>query len=351
MTITKNRNLLVFIGDGDEKGYTLDINTGIILGKRGVAVKRMPFSRYEIERALRNEETMLCYVLARILHREISLTCNQAQKWLNLADRLTSLGVPADSDFFDYYDLIDREFKAFVKYWNGLTEEEKHGCSVFSNFKYVPNYQALVKRLGSAVEGLTLEMFQRAMQYNFEDNDWSVLVYYLTKCKLGEYQGLVTATDKIAKYIRWCKAMEKKVDKVPCFSREYVETKNAYEAYKTEYDTKRLTQNYARKAKAFTFTYGEYSVFVPTCPQDIIREGNEMSHCVGSYTDRVIENTTYIVFVRKTATPDKCYITAQVHTDGTLGQYYLAHDRHIYLDADRAFYDAFAKHLRENWGE
>ena len=351
MTITKNRNLLVFIGDGEEKGYTLDINTGIILGKRGVAVKRMPFSRYDIEGALRGEGTMVCYVLSRIFHREMALSSDKAQKWLNLADRLTSLGVPADSDFFDYFDLVDKEFKAFTKYWNGLTEEEKHGCSVFVNFKYVPKYQALTKRLGSAVEGLTLEMFQKAMQYDLADEDWSVLIYYLTKCKLGEYHGISTATEKVVNYIRWCKAMEKKVDKVPCFSREYVETKNAYEAYKTEYDAKRLTQNYARKAKAFNFTFGEYSVFVPTCPQDIIREGNEMHHCVGSYTDRVINNLTYIVFVRKTATPDQCYITAQVHTDGTLGQYYLAHDRHIYLDADRAFYEAFANHLRENWGE
>ena len=351
MTITKNRNLLVFIGDGEEKGYTLDINTGIILGKRGVAVKRMPFSRYDIERALCDEHTMLCYVLSRILNRDMALTCERAQKWLNLADRLTSLGVPRDSDFFSYADMIDDNFKSFTKYRNSLTEEEKQGCSVLENFKYVPKYQELIKRLGSAVEGLTIDMYQRAMQYNLEDEDWSVLVYYLAKCKLGEYHGMNTATERVAKYIRWCKAMEKKVDKVPCFSREYVETQKAYDAYKTEYDAKRLTQNYARKAKAFTFTFGEYSVYVPTCPQDIIREGNEMHHCVGSYTDRVIENTTYIVFVRKTETPDKCYITAQVHTDGTLGQYYLAHDRHIYLDADRAFYEAFAKHLRENWGE
>jgi hypothetical protein len=281
----------------------------------------------------------------------MSLTCDKAQKWLNLADRLTSLGVPIDRNFFDYAEEIDGNFKAFAKYWNGLTDEEKQGGSVLENFKYVPKYQALVKRLGSAVEGLTLEMYQRGARYDLEDEDWSVLVYYFTKCKLGEYHGLGNATERVVQYIRWCKAMEKKVDKVPCFTREYVETANAYRAYKTEYDTKRLVQNYARKEKAFTFTFGEYSVYVPTCPQDIIREGNEMHHCVGSYADQVVENNTYIVFVRKTATPDKCYITAQVHPNGTLGQYYLAHDRHIYLDADRAFYEAFAEHLRENWGE
>jgi hypothetical protein len=194
-------------------------------------------------------------------------------------------------------------------------------------------------------------MYKEGMQYNLENDEWSVLLYYLSKCKLGEYHGIGSATEKVVNYIRWCKAMEKKVEKVPCFTREYVETENAYKAYKAEYDTKRLVQNYARKTKAFTFTYGEYSVFVPTCPQDIVREGNEMHHCVGSYTDRVIENTTYIVFVRKTTTPDKCYITAQVHTNGALGQYYLAHDRHIYLEEDIAFYEAFARHLQENWGE
>ena len=76
-----------------------------------------------------------------------------------------------------------------------------------------------------------------------------------------------------------------------------------------------------------------------------------MHHCVGGYVDRVVEGSTYICFIRHKDTPDECYITCQVHTDGRIGQYFLAYDRHIHTKEDCAFKDAFANHLREVWGE
>ena len=118
---------------------------------------------------------------------------------------------------------------------------------------------------------------------------------------------------------------------------------------KTEFDNTALRRNYEAKAKAFTFTFGNYSVVVPTCTKDIIDEGANMHHCVGGYVDRVVSGDTYIVFVRRTDTPDKCYITAQVQTSGKIGQYFLAYDKYISSIEDREFYNAFARHLAENW--
>jgi hypothetical protein len=143
--------------------------------------------------------------------------------------------------------------------------------------------------------------------------------------------------------------MEKEPQKVNNFMREYCETKNEYEQKKTEYDNNRLRNNYAKHTKAFNFTFGEYSVIVPTCGQDIVDEGQNMHHCVGSYVDRVLENSTYIVFIRKTATPDQCYLTCQVDNEGNIGQYYLAYDRTIRTEEDFAFREAFQNHLKANW--
>jgi hypothetical protein len=143
--------------------------------------------------------------------------------------------------------------------------------------------------------------------------------------------------------------MEKTPNRQNNFMREYLETKTEFELRKTEFDNNTLRKNYEAKAKAFEFTFGDYSVVVPKVTKDIIDEGANMHHCVGGYVNDVLNGRTFIVFVRRTNTPDKCYITAQVHTDGTLGQYFLAYDKYISSTEDIAFKRAFAEHLAKNW--
>ena len=118
---------------------------------------------------------------------------------------------------------------------------------------------------------------------------------------------------------------------------------------KEKYDIKAMYDNYEKQRKAFTFSYGNYEIVIPQTPQDIIREGAEMHHCVGGYVNDVVKNKTYIVFVRNKSDLTVPYITAQVKLDGELGQYYLAYDRHISSVEDREFKDAFQEHLRANW--
>ena len=42
----------------------------------------------------------------------------------------------------------------------------------------------------------------------------------------------------------------------------------------------------------------EYSFIVPTCIKDIVEEGNDLHHCVGSYTDKIINKSSRVVFMR-----------------------------------------------------
>ena len=132
--------------------------------------------------------------------------------------------------------------------------------------------------------------------------------------------------------------------------REYCETKKTYELYKAEYDNKRLVANYAKHEKAWQFAYGDYIITIPTTAQDIVTEGKEMHHCVGGYVDRVVDGRDYICFVRHKDNPSTPYITCEVYTDGTIGQYFLAYDRYISSDEDKAFHKAFQEHLNSVWG-
>jgi hypothetical protein len=144
--------------------------------------------------------------------------------------------------------------------------------------------------------------------------------------------------------------MEKTPNRQNNFMREYLETKNEYELRKTEFDNKKMALNYAKYGKAWEFEYGNFKIVIPTTAQDIVTEGSRMHHCVGTYVNRVLNGDTYICFVRHKDTPDECYITCQVRTDGTIGQYFLAYDRYINTDEDKAFYNAFAEHLKKVWG-
>jgi hypothetical protein len=154
----------------------------------------------------------------------------------------------------------------------------------------------------------------------------------------------------LIQYIEWCRLMEQKPQKVNNFMREYCETKKTYELRKKEFDDKKMALSYTKHSKAWEFEFGDFAVFIPTCGQDIVDEGRNMHHCVGSYVDRVVSGSTYICFIRRKDTPNECYITCQVYTDGSIGQYFLAYDRYIRTNEDRDFKTAFQNHLREVWG-
>ena len=50
---------------------------------------------------------------------------------------------------------------------------------------------------------------------------------------------------------------------------------------------------------------------------DLIREGREMHHCVGTYGRRVAEGQCFILFIRRAAEPDKAFYTVEIKPDLT----------------------------------
>jgi hypothetical protein len=51
---------------------------------------------------------------------------------------------------------------------------------------------------------------------------------------------------------------------------------------------------------------------VPNKPEEIVREGQTLHHCVGSYAERVAKGECLIVFVRQEAKPDEPYVTVEI---------------------------------------
>jgi hypothetical protein len=215
-------------------------------------------------------------------------------------------------------------------------------------------YYAFLKKHNLTVNDIDIDTYNHIKENNLIIKNISHYIYATQRAYLKEFCSIVynygyRENVALEEYYKECQALEKTPVKTNNLTREIVETHRQYELRKQEFDAKVMAQNYAQHSKAFEFAYGDYVVVVPKTPTDIIDEGANMHHCVGSYTQDVINNNTYIVFVRHKDTPDKCYLTAQVHTNGDLGQYYLAYDHRISSEEDIAFKKAFAKHLAENW--
>ena len=65
---------------------------------------------------------------------------------------------------------------------------------------------------------------------------------------------------------------------------------------------------------------GCYDIICPKEQGDLVEEGRQLSHCVGSYASSVAEGQCMIFFLRHTDTPEKSLVTIQLYPDGSLGQ-------------------------------
>ena len=348
---TKERNIITIDLNGVNGVYRLNINTGEYLGLKGKPVKTISH-RGEIYRLFPHYRgdgsTNLTYVLYGMFDR-----CSQTSQFLDYlaalqgADRLDALGVGALDLYNDEYAYINEHIKPFTKYMELIKEENKPFR--FSEFESWLEYAEAKKKYGALLDQVSPQIFKDIERYipDHTDEELSVALYYCVRGKMHEYHR--GSLDKLRDYIRTCRAMEKKPEKVNNFMREYCETKKLYELRKTEFDNKAIASNYQKQSEAWQFEYNGFIIQIPTCGQDLVTEGELMHHCVGGYVSDIINGTCFICFVRKKENPNVPYITCQVHTNGKIGQYFLAYDKHISSAEDKDFYDAYQEHLKKVW--
>lgn len=348
-TYTKEKNVIVITLDNSKGSYRLDINTGIFYGIKGSPVKTCP-RRNEIRSLfpyyINGKGNNLDYVIRNMIDSYPNTSAYaRFVPAMQSADKVDALGFPRLSLRDEQYIYLGENMKA-LSAW--LKENDMGEFSYRSFFRWC-EYNKAKKSLGAIADLLTPDMYCALTSDlpSITPEEIGVCAYYLGRGKYWEYHnGSITS---LINYIEQCRLLEKAPQKVNNFMREYCETRKEYELRKTEFDNKRMANNYAKYAKAWEFEYGNYKIVLPTCGQDIVTEGIRMHHCVGSYVDRVIRGETFICFVRHKDTPDDCYITCQVCTNGDIGQYFLAFDHYISSDEDKAFKAAFAEHLAKVW--
>ena len=87
---------------------------------------------------------------------------------------------------------------------------------------------------------------------------------------------------------------------------------------------------YASIRDLYTYKSRGYMIVVPTGILDIMHEGNNLHHCVGSserYLDRIERRESYVLFLRRSRDLSKSYYTLEVEPDGTVRQKRTMYDR------------------------
>lgn len=137
-----------------------------------------------------------------------------------------------------------------------------------------------------------------AKQYNIPEKTLIRYIYF--ECDVS--QGLSTrdAIDQYEDYIRMTVEMGyERFDRYPKFLRTAHDI--AARNYRIKLDEEQLKEWDERLEgnKKFESVVGDYKVFPPEKPEDLVREGNVLGHCVGSYVDKVRKGISTILFLRE----------------------------------------------------
>ncbi len=74
----------------------------------------------------------------------------------------------------------------------------------------------------------------------------------------------------------------------------------------------RLREVYERLHDFCEWSDGVFCVVMPSCCEDIIREGKLQNHCVGNYCERMAKGEDVILFIRKVKESDKPFYTFEI---------------------------------------
>ena len=148
----------------------------------------------------------------------------------------------------------------------------------------------------------------------------------------------------IEKYYNKCMTMYGEVKVTPNVLSNYAQICYLYENYKRAHYNESIVAN---NDKPFLyFQYGNYEAR-PILSSEAFHEEAEAQHnCVERlYMNKVVENQTYIVTVRRIDKPEKSLITCEVSHNKEIRQYLTYCNQRVIDEEQIQFYKAYVEHL------
>jgi hypothetical protein len=125
-----------------------------------------------------------------------------------------------------------------------------------------------------------------------------------------ENMDLRDAITTLRDYYSMASQIGREVKKYPKYLHSMHDIINSnFKAFKKNYD-----ENKFEELIKFELEYEtkQFSILVPKSPKEIIDEGVQLNHCVGSYVDRILRGECYIFFLRMTEEKEKSILTLEM---------------------------------------
>lgn len=103
------------------------------------------------------------------------------------------------------------------------------------------------------------------------------------------------------------------------FPRNLIEAHDRLLAEITAKENEKSKQKFkavAKKYRYLEYSDGELCAILPQTPEDLVKEGNTLRHCVGGYADKFASESDVIFFIRHSRRPERSYYTLDISFTG-----------------------------------
>lgn len=222
-----------------------------------------------------------------------------------------------------------------------LVEIANHNQNIFLYLNTIQEFSNklsdkpdIVIRLLQVADAIDCSIIDKLIELYGLNYDLIRLKEYLTE-DIYTFQGIDSPKEGLQllyDYVHMCQLMNVSFEKYPrsLKLRHDMANKNLkiqisdIEAKEMEF----ILNSVEYKNLAFDNQKYDYVVIKPSSYQDIIEEGKNLHHCVGSYVDFVSKKKTKILFMRLRAEITKSLVTLEIR-DGELRQYAGSCDRNV----------------------
>lgn len=220
---------------------------------------------------------------------------------------------------FELKEFIDPDFKSIFnktpEQWMQYIEECKEYEKDLSFYGISYGSWRHSNDFTSKLAWQICDNYKRIPEFN-QNYSLSKFTKYVVNETINQGYGNIDGFMQLLKdYIRMCKSMGIR----PCYYTNNIQlshditSRNHKMVISVEDEAKFINRYVDFK----TVNVGEYKVYAPNSTDDVKKEGDNLSHCVGSYIKRVIDGESLIYFLREKE--DESLITLEVK-DGKINQ-------------------------------
>jgi len=140
-----------------------------------------------------------------------------------------------------------------------------------------------------------------------------LIKYIYFECDVSQGLSSMNAINEYEDYIRMATEMGyERFDRYPKFLRTVhdIVSRN-YNIQLNEKEMEEWNKAYEVN-KNYEFEDKEYKIIAPVKPEDLVKEGNVLGHCVGSYVNKVRKGLSVILFLREKDDLEKPLVTVEV---------------------------------------